>query len=234
MLRTAEIESLDEVFVHGFLTIEGNKMSKSKGNFILAEKALAYANPDYYRYYLCSKLNTDISDIDFSVDDFIQKINSDLIGKFINIGSRTQNFLVKLNNSKVAPGNIKKSQEYSSTYKEIINFIDKKEYSKALKNIMSIADKMNAYVSNEEPWNKAKQGDEGRCIEICSEAINVFKDLSILLQSFIPSISKNVFLLLNASDLSYEDLSADVLNDVQKFEPFITRLEKNDFDGILD
>ena len=157
-----------------------------------------------------------------------------MIGKFINIGSRTQNFLLKLNNSKVAPGNIKKSQEYSSTYKEIINFIDKIEYSKALKNIMSIADKMNAYVSNEEPWNKAKQGDEERCIEICSEAINVFKDLSILLQSFIPSISKNVFLLLNASDLSNEDLGADILNDVQKFEPFITRLEKNDFDGILD
>ena len=234
MLKTFGVNNLDEVFVHGFLTIEGNKMSKSKGNFILADSALKFANPDYYRYYLCAKLNTDISDIDFSVDDFIQKINSDLIGKFINIGSRTQNFLLKLNNSKVAPGNIKKSQEYSSTYKEIINFIDKKEYSKALKNIMSIADKMNAYVSNEEPWNKAKQGDEERCIEICSEAINVFKDLSILLQSFIPSISKNVFILLNASDLSYEDLGADILNDVQKFEPFITRLEKNDFDGILD
>jgi methionyl-tRNA synthetase len=234
MLKTYGINNLDEVFVHGFLTIEGNKMSKSKGNFILADKALTFANPDYYRYYFCSKLNTDISDIDFSVSDFVQKINSDLIGKFINIGSRTQNFLVKLNNSKIAAGNIKKSLEFKKDYDEIINLIDKKEYSKALKNIMNIADKINAYVSSEEPWNKAKNGEEDKCIAICSEALNVFKDLTILLQSFIPSIADNIFLLLNASDFNYDDLSIDNLNEVQKFEPFITRLEKNDFDGILD
>jgi methionyl-tRNA synthetase len=234
MLKTYGINALDEVFVHGFLTIEGNKMSKSKGNFILADKALTYANPDYYRYYLCSKLNTDISDIDFSVNDFVQKINSDLIGKFINIGSRTQNFLVKLNNSKIAPGNITKSLEFKKDYDEIISLIDRKEYSKALKNIMNIADKINAYVSSEEPWNKAKNGEEDKCILICSEALNVFKDLTILLQSFIPSIADKIFSLLNASDLTYDDLGIDNLSEVQTFEPFIARLEKNDFDGILD
>ena len=85
MLHAADIENIEEVFVHGFLTIEGMKMSKSRGNFILADQALEYANADFYRYYLSSKLNTDISDINFSVDDFVQKINSDLIGKYINI-----------------------------------------------------------------------------------------------------------------------------------------------------
>ena len=234
MLKTFDVNNLDEVFVHGFLTIEGNKMSKSKGNFILADNALKYANPDYYRYYLCAKLNTDISDIDFALDDFIQKINSDLIGKFINIGSRTQNFLVKLNNSEIAAGNIKKSESFRPSYQEIIDLVDRKEYSKALKNIMVIADKINAYVSNQEPWNKAKNGEEDKCIEICSEALNVFKDLTILLQPFIPSIAEKIFKLLNTKTLNYDDLSKDNLNKVQKFQPFITRLEKNDFDGILD
>jgi len=234
MLKTSNIDNLEEVFVHGFLTIEGNKMSKSKGNFILADKALEFANPDYYRYYLCSKLNTDISDIDFSLDDFIQKINSDLIGKFINIGSRTQNFLVKLNNSEIATGNIEKSESFKPSYQEIIDLVDKKEYSKALKSIMAIADKINAYVSHEEPWSKAKNGYENKCVEICSEALNVFKDLTILLQPFIPSIAEKIFQLLNTKTLNYDDLSKDNLSKIQKFEPFISRLEKNDFDGILD
>ena len=111
---------------------------------------------------------------------------------------------------------------------------DKKEYSKALKNIMVIADKINAYVSNQEPWNKAKNGEEDKCIEICSEALNVFKDLTILLQPFIPSVAEKIFKLLNTKTLNYDDLSKDNLNKIQKFQPFITRLEKNDFDGILD
>ena len=106
--------------------------------------------------------------------------------------------------------------------------------SKALKNIMVIADKINAYVSNQEPWNKAKNGEEDKCIKICSEALNVFKDLTILLQPFIPSIAEKIFKLLNTKTLNYDDLSKDNLNKVQKFQPFITRLEKNDFDGILD
>ena len=99
---------------------------------------------------------------------------------------------------------------------------------------MSIADKINAYVSTEEPWSKAKNDEEDKCISICSEALNVFKDLTILLQSFIPSIADKIFSLLNVSDLNYDDLSIDNLNEVKKFKPFITRLEKNDFDGILD
>ena len=234
MLNAADIDNLEEVFVHGFLTIEGNKMSKSKGNFILADKALEYANADYYRYYLCSKLNTDIADIDFSIDDFIQKINSDLIGKYINIGSRTQNFLVKFNDSKIVPNSIKKSAEFSDIYKQIISQIESKEYSKALKNIMMVADKINAYVSAEEPWNKAKNGEESECLIICSEALNVFKDLTILLQSFMPEIAEKVFDLLMVNNLNYSDLCSDNITTVNKFEPFIRRLEKTDFDGILD
>ena len=234
MLNAADIDNLEEVFVHGFLTIEGNKMSKSKGNFILADKALEYANADYYRYYLCSKLNTDIADIDFSIDDFIQKINSDLIGKYINIGSRTQNFLVKFNDSKIVPNSIKKSAEFTDIYKQIISQIESKEYSKALKNIMMVADKINAYVSAEEPWNKAKNGEESECLIICSEALNVFKDLTILLQSFMPEIAEKVFDLLMVNKLNYSDLCSDNITTVNKFEPFIRRLEKTDFDGILD
>ena len=234
MLKTAEIHNLEEVFVHGFLTIEGMKMSKSKGNFILADKALDFADADYYRYYLTSKLNTDISDIDFSVDDFIQKVNSDLIGKYINIASRTQNFLVKLNDSKIVPNSLSKSNEFDDIYHEIIAQIDTKEYSKALKNIMMLADKVNAYVSTEEPWSKAKQGNEADCLKVCSEALNVFKDLTILMQSFIPGIASKIFHMLNLDKLDYSDLNTDNITTVQKFKPFIGRLEKNEFEEILD
>ena len=208
--------------LESFIIIEGVQISFSK------------FNSPFLIFSIKSSPPTKSAPADFALDDFIQKINSDLIGKFINIGSRTQNFLVKLNNSEIAAGNIIKSESFKPSYQEIIDLVDRKEYSKALKNIMVIADKINAYVSNQEPWNKAKNGEEDKCIEICSEALNVFKDLTILLQPFIPSIAEKIFKLLNTKTLNYDDLSKDNLNKVQKFQPFITRLEKNDFDGILD
>jgi methionyl-tRNA synthetase len=234
MLHAADIENIEEVFVHGFLTIEGMKMSKSRGNFILADKALEYANADFYRYYLSSKLNTDISDINFSVDDFVQKINSDLIGKYINIASRTQNFLTKHNNSEVKQNCQNETNKYKDLYAEIIGQTNDREYSKALKNIMSIADEANSYISSMEPWSKAKDGDIDSCIEICSESLNLFKDLTILLSPYIPNITESLFELLNLKQTDYDQISKDCLTEVKPFKAIITRLEKSEFEGILN
>ena len=209
-------------------------MSKSRGNFILADQALKYANADFYRYYLSSKLNTDISDINFSVDDFVQKINSDLIGKYINIASRTQNFLTKHNNSQVKQNCQNETNKYKDFYAEIVNQTNDREYSKALKNIMSIADEANSYISSMEPWNKAKDGDLYSCIEICSEALNLFKALTILLNPYIPSVAEDLFDLLNIEQTHYDQLGKDCLKEIKPFRPIITRLEKSEFEGILD
>ena len=234
MLKVANFNNLEEVFVHGFLTIEGKKMSKSKGNFILADKALEHADADFYRYYLASKLNTDISDIDFSVEDFIQKVNSDLIGKYINIGSRTQNFIYKLSEGELQPNANVLSSGFVDTFQQIVKDTHNKEYSKALRAVMSIADKTNAYISEKEPWTKAKNGNDEECIAICSEALNVFKNLTIVLNPYIPEITKNIFDLLNLEHQTYKDLGKPLEGTINQFKPFISRLEKSELDGILE
>ena len=234
MLKVANFNNLEEVFVHGFLTIEGKKMSKSKGNFILADKALEHADADFYRYYLASKLNTDISDIDFSVEDFIQKVNSDLIGKYINIGSRTQNFIYKLSKGELQPNANVLSSGFEDTFQQIVKDTHNKEYSKALRAVMSIADKTNAYISEKEPWTKAKNGNDEECIAICSEALNVFKNLTIVLNPYIPEITKNIFDLLNLEHQTYKDLGKPLEGTINQFKPFISRLEKSELDGILE
>jgi len=234
ILNGAGYRTPNGIFCHGFLTVDGKKMSKSRGTFIKASDYLKYLDPEFLRYYFASRLNDNIEDIDLNFDDLISKINSDLIGKFINIASRTQNFLVKLNGSKIVTGSLSKSDEFADIYKEIIYQIDNKEYSKALKNIMSLADKINAYVSKEEPWKKAKNGDEAGCLKVCSEALNVFKDLTILMQPFLPDITSKALEMLNLEKLDYTDLNTDNIRNVDKFKPFIKRLEKSEFEGILD
>ena len=233
-LKAANFPIPNEVYVHGFLTVEGEKMSKSKGNFILADDALNYAEADFFRYYFSSKLNRDISDINFSIDDFIQKINSDLIGKYINIPSRTLNFINKLNNSQVKKGCNTLTASFRNKYDQVIVYLSEKEYSKALKEIMDIADSTNTYISNEEPWNKAKNEQIDECISVCSEALNVFKDLNILISAIIPTTADKIFALLNINKQNYSNLCEDSLNNVNEFKPLLKRLEKDNFEGILD
>ena len=234
MLNSADIHQLKNVFVHGFLTIEGMKMSKSKGNFILADHALKFSHPDYYRYYLSSKLNTDIADIDFSIDDFIQKVNSDLIGKFINIASRSQNFISKLNSGNVMASTLGQEKKLREEYDLIISHTQNREYSKALKGIMALADQINTYISEQEPWKMAKEDRVQECVEVCSNALHVFKDLTILLHPYIPEITNKLFEMLNLSEQTYDNLLEGNLVQVEKFKPFVGRLDKANFEGMLE
>ena len=233
-LEASGFRQLSEVYVHGFMTIEGEKMSKSRGNFILADAALEYAEADFYRYYICSKLGNDISDIDFSIDDFVQKINSDLVGKFINIPSRTINFIHKYNESKIINNQTKLNDSFSNRFNQIIENTDKREYSKAIKEIMKIADETNAYISDNAPWNLAKNGKIKECLEICSEAINVFYSLNTLLMPYIPNITSKVQKIMNNSDERYSAIFNTTLGELNEFSHIIKRLDIENFKGLIE
>ena len=233
-LHAAQLKQLEEVHVHGFMTIEGEKMSKSRGNFVLADEALNYAEADFYRYYICSKLSNDISDIDFSLEDFVQKVNSDLVGKFINIVSRTIKFVHKIGNGKIIADSSKLNQSFADRYEQIIAFTDNREYSKAIKEIMSIADEINAYISEQEPWNLAKEGKNDECLGVCSEAVQVFQSLNTLLHPFTPEISERVQELLNQTDLKYSNIFKPNLDEINEYSHIIKRLDIKEVNKLVD
>ena len=233
-LHAAQLKQLEEVHVHGFMTIEGEKMSKSRGNFVLADEALNYAEADFYRYYICSKLSNDISDIDFSLEDFVQKVNSDLVGKFINIVSRTIKFVHKIGNGKIISTSNKLNQSFAGRYEKIIAFTDNRRYSKAIKEIMSIADEINAYISEQEPWNLAKEGKNDECLDVCSEAVQVFQSLNTLLHPFTPEISKRVQELLNQTYLKYSNIFKPNIDEINEYSHIIKRLDIKEVNKLVD
>ena len=233
-LHAAKQKLPDEVFVHGFMTIEGNKMSKSRGNYITADAALNYADADFYRYYISSKLNDDVSDMDFSIKDFIQKINSDLVGKFVNIPSRTSKFINKLGSSQIILNSTSLNNKYHDTYKEIISCTKSRSYSKAIKLIMSVADDVNSYISSEEPWTLAKNNKNEECLKVCSNALVVFSNLNILLSPFIPKIANKLSKFLNIKNMEYDNVFSQNISEINEYTHIINRLEEKDFEGMIN
>lgn len=232
-LHAAQVKQPDEVFVHGFMTIEGNKMSKSRGNFITANDALTFADADFYRYYIASKLNNDISDLDFSVQDFIQKINSDLVGKFINIPSRTSKFIQKYGDSKVLPNSMELIDKYKVEFEKTISLVESRNYSQALKLIMSIADEVNTYISIKEPWTLAKDNNIEECLEVCSNALAIFCSLNVLLTPFMPNITNKISAFLKVDNLKYSDIYMQCINEINEYDHIIKRLDAKDFEGMV-
>ncbi len=234
VLEAAGMKLPEEVFTHGFMTMEGKKMSKSRGNFISAEKALEYAPADFYRYYISSKLNESVSDIDFSLEDFAEKVNSDLVGKFINIPSRIQNFIYKHNQGKINPNTNSLNQRFTSDYQTIINATETRNYALAIRHIMKIADEINLYVSENKPWDLEKTGDLQGCLEICSEALVAFKSLVVLMEPYIPEISQQLYKLLNLSDCTYSIVYEQGISEINKYEHIIKRLDRDELKGVYD
>ncbi len=232
-LQAAKEKQPDEVFVHGFMTIEGNKMSKSRGNYITANEALKFADADFYRYYIASKLSNDISDLDFSIQDFIQKINSDLVGKFINIPSRTSKFIQKYGNSKILPNSLELNDKYKDEFKRTISLIESRNFSQALKLIMSIADEVNTYISNKEPWTLAKNDNIEECLQVCSNALVIFCSLNTLLTPFIPEIANKISAFLKVNNSKFSDIHMQLVHEINEYDHIIKRLEEKNFEGML-
>ncbi len=232
LLHAAEFKKPTNVFVHGFLTLNGNKMSKSKQNFLLADQYSKELNSDYLRYYLATKLTNKIDDIDFNLEDFQKKVNTDLVGKFINIASRVNKFLKNNNNklgSKIDEVLIK---EFHMEAKNVFNDFVNLDYSNACKRIMKLADMANQYIDKNQPWVLAKESiNEKEIIQISSTAINLFRILNICLEPIIPETASKIKSYLNLKDDSYVNLEVFIKNhEIESFEPLMTRIEDDNIE----
>src|SRR3989338_1326399 len=206
MLEGSGFRTPNAVFVHGFLTINGEKMSKSRGTFIEARKYLSYLNPEYLRYYFAAKLTDTVADIDLNFEDFANRVNSDLVGKVVNIASRCAGFINKQFAGKLAE-NLDQPELYNEFIqaKEIIaKHYEDRKFSTAVKEIMALADKANQYIDNKKPWALAKEdGKKSEIQMICTIGLNCYRLLIIYLKPILPKIAEHSEKFLNINSLMW-------------------------------
>ncbi len=221
LLSAANLKLPSGINVHGFLTINGEKMSKSKGTGILAKEFAEITNPETLRYYFAAKLNNKVEDIDLNFDDYVQRINSDLVGKYLNIASRSASFLKKNNN--ILSTNIDNNilDNLASKKDEVVSLYESREYSKLVRIIMDLADDVNKYINEQTPWKK--EMDEA--VAISSTAIKAFYILSLYLHPIIPSITNEAFKFLNIKKVSINDID-EAVTKINDYKPLLNRLEK--------
>ena len=236
LLHAAEFKKPSNVFVHGFLTLNGNKMSKSKGNFLLADQYSEELKTDFLRYYLASKLTNKIDDIDLNLKDFQKKVNTDLVGKFVNIASRVQKFL-KSNGNKIGPildeEIIEKFRNDATTiFDDYLNL----NYSNACKKIMKLADSANQYIDHNQPWILAKEEiNLKEVIKISSTGMNLFRILNICLEPIIPETTSKIKQYLNLTEDNLSKLSTLIKNhEIQNFEPLVERIEDEKIENLIE
>ena len=222
LLSSAKLKLPSGINVHGFLTINGEKMSKSLGTGILAKDFAKITNPETLRYYFAAKLNNKVEDIDLNFDDYVQRINSDLVGKYLNIASRSASFLKKNNNNLSDDINVKIINSLLNKKDEIINLYEKREYSKVIRLIMDLADYVNKYINEETPWKK----DEDVAVKISTTALNAFKILSIYLHPVIPNLTNEAFNFLNVIDFTFDNIEKTLNKKINNYKPLLNRLEK--------
>ena len=221
LLSAANLKLPSGINVHGFLTINGEKMSKSKGTGILAKEFAEITNPETLRYYFAAKLNNKVEDIDLNFDDYVQRINSDLVGKYLNIASRSASFLKKNNN--ILSTNIDNNilDNLASKKDEVVSLYESREYSKLVRIIMDLADDVNKYINEQTPWKK--EIDEA--VDISSTAIKAFYILSLYLHPIIPSITNEAFKFLNIKKVSMNNVD-EAITKINDYKPLLNRLEK--------
>ena len=237
MLTKADYRAPDGVFVHGFLTLNGEKMSKSRGNFISADNYIETLDADYLRYFFASKLGTGVDDIDLNLEDFKQKNNSDLVNKYANIASRSAKFINKNFDGTLSPvlDTPELLEEFRQASIQIKNLYENLEFSKATREIMALADKANQYIDSKKPWVLIKEeGNEDIVQSICTTSINLFKILTILLQPIIPGFTLNAVKFLNLSEVTWNSINHPLLDcSINEFKPIITRIEDTHIDNLL-
>ena len=222
LLSSAKLKLPSGINVHGFLTINGEKMSKSLGTGILAKDFAKITNPETLRYYFAAKLNNKVEDIDLNFDDYVQRINSDLVGKYLNIASRSASFLKKNKNNLSDDINAEIINSLLDKKDEIINLYEKREYSKVIRLIMDLADYVNKYINEETPWKK----DEDEAVKISTTALNAFKILSIYLHPVIPNLTNEAFNFLNIIDFTFDSIEKPLTKKINNYKPLLNRLEK--------
>lgn len=219
-----------QIFAHGFLTVNGEKMSKSRGTFITARSYLDHIkNPEYLRYYYAAKINSTMEDIDLSLDDFVARVNSDLVGKYINIASRTAGFINKRFDGKLNPSaNNPAVVEIKSAAQAIAESYEAREYGKALREIMRLADIANGFVAEKAPWVIAKQeGQDETLQQVCSDALEMFRLLTLYLKPVLPKLSQEIERFLNIAPLTWITVKTSLSpqHSINAYEHLITRID---------
>src|SRR6056300_157018 len=221
LLSGSDLKLPNGIYVHGFLTINGEKMSKSKGTGILAKEFAEFCDPETLRYYFAAKLNDKVEDIDLNFEDYVQRINSDLVGKYLNIASRCSSFIEKNSNALSSTFDNELIEKAINQKEAIEACFESRNYSKTVRLIMDIADLTNKYINDNTPWKK----DIDEAAQIATTALNVFNILSIYLSPIIPNITSEAFKFLNQEKQSFNDIELYLKNNINKYKPLLKRLE---------
>lgn len=225
------------IFTHGFLTVNGQKMSKSRGTFIEAKKFREHLHPEYLRYYFAAKLNGRVEDIDLNFEDFTHRINSDLVGKVVNIASRCAGFINKQFNNQLSPtlAEEKLYNDILALRDPIIQSYVERDYARAIRQIMEAAAKINQYIDTEKPWVLAKDPDQLKKVQsICSMGINLFRLIMTYLKPVLPFMAEKAEQFLNCEPLTWYNIEAPLLNTpIHTFTPLMTRVESAKIDAVL-
>ncbi|MDT8428958.1 MAG: methionine--tRNA ligase [Pseudomonadales bacterium] len=237
MLSSAGYRKPTAVFAHGFLTVNGKKMSKSRGTFINASTYLDYLQPEYLRYYLAAKLGNGVDDLDLNLADFMARVNADLVGKVVNIASRCAGFIHKGFAGRLAAQTSEPQlvAEFLDCADEIALAYERREYSKAIRLIMQLADKANQFIAEQQPWTLAKTDPASPQVQaVCSTGINLFRLLMIYLKPVLPAMSEQAEQFLNVSPLCWQDLHSQLLDhQLNAFVPLLRRVEQSQIDALL-
>jgi methionyl-tRNA synthetase len=238
MLEGAGFRKPSGIFCHGFVTVDGQKMSKSRGTFVMAETYLNHLRPEYLRYYFAAKLGSGIDDIDLNLKDFRLRVNADLVNKVINIASRCAGFIYKKFDGKLSSTLSEPALYEQAVGKSelIANFYETREYAKAMREIMAIADQANQYVDAAEPWVLAKQeGSEQAVQDCCSMGINLFRVICSYLAPVLPQVAKDAQAFLNLEHFDWNDVKNPLLDhNINKFKPLMQRVEEDKTTAIIE
>jgi methionyl-tRNA synthetase len=237
MLETAGFRTPTKVHAHGFATVNGLKMSKSRGTFINARTYLDHLDPEYLRYYFAAKLSGGVDDLDINLDDFVQRVNSDVVGKVVNIASRCAGFINKqFDGTLSATSDNPLLKEFAEASETIADHYENADFSKALRDIMALADKANQFIDENKPWIMIKEeGKREQVHQVCSDGLNLYRLLITYLKPVLPHLAEKSETFLNISALQWPDLQTSLTNHgINKFTPLLTRIEPEKVEAIID
>lgn len=237
MLKGANFRLPTGIHAHGFLTINGAKMSKSRGTFITAKQYLEHLQPEYLRYYFAAKLSAHIDDIDLNLEDFQQRVNSDLVGKVINIASRCSGFIRKNFNNQLTADCLDQAlfDEFAKAGDDIKQDYEDRQYARAVRRIMELADRANQYIDSEKPWKMIKDESQIERVQaVCSMGINLFRTLMIYLKPIMPITAQGVEEFLNIPELVWNDSQTALLNHtINDYQPLLQRITTEQIEGLI-
>ena len=226
------------VFVHGFLTVDGKKMSKRRGTFIMASTYANRLDPDYLRYYFAAKLGASADDIDLNLDDFIARLNSDLVGKVVNIASRCAGFIHRHNGGQLGESLHDEAlyRDFADAATQIADDYEQRNYARGLKRVIALADRANRYIDGEKPWILAKDPQQaGRVVDVCTLGINLFRTLMVYLKPVVPGLAERAEEFLDADPLVWSDAGTPLLDHrVRKFRSLLERVPPKEVQAMVN